>query len=282
MGTIFKIQENLTANQSSKVAYRKEYSLSQHFLYQCRHVGYEYNEKGYYIDRQNGVTYLLAFTKSGSATLQYEGETITLNPGSLIFLSLANHNIISAPENPWEIYFIHLFGPEIDTIYNSVYQNQGYYFSNFNADKFIESIMAIYEAYQSEEVNYYHVSSLVYQILMDVLMQIKPSKYDYVIMKAIDYMEEHHAEPFDLNKLCQFLFLSKSHFIHKFHAQTGMSPKRYLTEIRVQKAKRYLGQTKKSIAEIAQLTGFENEKNIYYAFKTIVGYSPTDFRSNLY
>ena len=101
-------------------------------------------------------------------------------------------------------------------------------------------------------------------------------------MKAIEYMEQHYAEPFDINALCKLLFLSKSHFIHKFHAQTGMSPKKYLTNLRVQKAKRYLGQTKKSIAEIAILTGFENEKNIYYAFKTVVGYSPTEFRANLY
>ncbi len=234
------------------------------------------------MERENGVTYLIAYTKSGCAILNYEGETITLTPGSLIFISLANHNVISALDNHWEIYFIHLFGPEIDIIYNNLYQNNGCYFSDFKAESFVKNIMAIYEDYKSSEVNYYRVSALVYQILMDVLAQVKPSKYDYVIIKAIDYMEEHYAEPFDLNKLCKILFLSKSHFIHKFHNQTGMSPKRYLTSIRVQKAKRYLGQTKKSISEIAQLTGFENEKNIYYAFKTIVGYSPTEFRSQLY
>ena len=142
--------------------------------------------------------------------------------------------------------------------------------------------MAIYDIYQNPEVNYFEVSSLLYGVIMDVLTQSKPTPYDHAIMKAIEYMEQHYMEPFDVNVLCQHLFLSKSHFIHKFHAQTGISPKRYLTNVRVQKAKRYLAQTKKSVAEIAQLTGFENEKNIYYAFMTVVGCSPSDFRSNLY
>ncbi len=282
MGTIFKIQQNMTGNKRSKIIYNKERSMLQHFLYQCRHVGYEYNEKGYYIERENGVTYLIAYTKSGSATLQYEGETITLSSGSLIFISLANHSVISAPDTPWEIYFVHAFGPEIDAIYKNFYQNNGCHLQKFNPKKFINGILNMYEEYKKEEINHYLISSLLYSLLMDILGQSKPSEYDYSIKKSIEYMEQHYSEPFDINALCQLLFLSKSHFIHKFHAQIGMSPKRYLTNLRVQKAKRYLGQTKKSIAEIALLTGFENEKNIYYAFKTIVGYSPTEFRANLY
>jgi len=282
MEKIFKVQYNATSAANSKVAYRKDLRAVQHFLYQCRHVGYEYNEKGYYIERANGVTYLLAYTKSGEATVVYEGETIKVGAGSLLFLSLANPNAISAPDTPWEIYFVHIFGPEIDTIYNAFYQKHGCCMREFDPTEFIQNIMTVYDLYQLPEVNYTKVSSLLYATLMDVLGQDKPSKHDYVIVKAIDYIEAHYAEPFDVNALCQHLFLSKSHLIHKFHEQTGMSPKRYLTGVRVQKAKRYLAQSKKSIAEIAQLTGFENEKNIYYAFKTVVGCSPTEFRSNLY
>lgn len=282
MDKIFKIQHTATSTPNSKIAYHKEPHAVQHFFYQCRRVGYEYNKQGYYIERANGVTYLLAYTKSGEATVTYEGETVTVTAGSVLFLSQALPSIISAPSTPWEIYFVHMFGPEIDTIYNAFYQKNGCCLKNFDPTKLIENFMTIYDLYQSPEVNYTEVSGLLYATLMDLLNQSKLPKQDYVISKAIDYIEEHYAEPFDINALSQYLFLSKSHFIHKFHKQTGLSPKRYLTKVRVQKAKRYLAQSQKSIAEIAQLSGFQNEKNIYYAFKSEVGCSPTEFRSNLY
>ncbi len=281
MEKIFKIEYNLTHLDDSKITYYGKRSPYL-FLYEGRHVGYEYNKKGYYIKRENGTTYLLAYTKSGSATVTYDKETVTLTAGSLLFINLALQSEISAENSHWEIYFIHLYGPEIDLIYKSFYRDYGFCMRDFKSEKFVETINALYKIYKKEDVDIFNASQLIYGMLMDILSQRKPVKYDHTVTEIIDYIEAHYAEPFNIDDLCRKLFMSKSYLIHKFHDGTGMSPKKYLTDVRIRKAKMYLAQTERSVADIAALTGFENEKNIYYAFKSVTGYSPTEFRNNIH
>ena len=60
----------------------------------------------------------------------------------------------------------------------------------------------------------------------------------------------------------------------------GVSPKQYLMKLRVENAKTLLVQTGKAVNEIAILVGFENEKNINYAFKKVLGITPRQYREN--
>lgn len=280
MEKIFKYDWNNTQTEKSKIAENTRRDPTMNFLYQARDVGYEYNQKGYYHKRENGVCYLLLYTKSGKATLEYENNVYTLSAGSFIFISLANLNVISAPDSDWEIYFMHAMGSDVDNIYRTFKHNCGCFIENFNEKLFVESVMKIYDEYMLAEIDHYKIAQLIYSLLLDTLKQSNPSPKNVVIEKAIEYLSSNFNKRITIEDLCKKLFVSKYFFIRKFHSAIGCSPKQYLTNLRLEKAKYMLIHTNKSVAEIAQEVGFENEKNIYYAFKTNLGISPTEYKEN--
>ena len=271
----------MTHNKKSNIASNTNTDRNKKCLYQARDVGYEYNEKGYYLKTQNGSSYLLAYTKSGQATLNYDDHEITLEPGSLLFINLSNKRAISALNTHWEIYFMHVVGSDIDEIFKIVSNSeQGYYFKNYDGQNFMRCVTDICDMYNSEEIDYYEISGRIYLILMELLKRSKPIEWDTVVKRAKEYINVNYANKIKIEDLCKKYFVSKGFFIKKFEQETGFLPKQYLTNLRLEKAKHLLIQTQKSILDVAVLTGFETEKNIYYAFKNVLGISPKEYREN--
>ena len=252
------------------------------WLYQANDVGYEYNKAGYYHKREGGICYLLAYTKSGKANLTYEGLSYTLNPGSLAFINLEGRSVVDARTSDWEIYFIHVLGSQAGDFYQSFTKSQGHVLDNFDSSNFVSYIDEIYYSYlEKKDKNY--ISGLIYLLLLDVLDKAeKQGLYSELVNKAIEILNSQYASDISVDELCDELHISKYYFIRKFDKEVGMTPKKYLTNIRLEKARVMLASTSKTVQEIALLTGFKNEENIYYAFKKELNVSPDYFRKNIY
>ena len=280
MEKIFKSKFINTRKPTSLLALKNPRDLNKNFLYQALDVGYEYNEKGYYHQRENGVCHLVVYTKSGSALLEYEGKEIELKPNSLLFITFAQKSVIKALDSHWEIYFMHVMGANTDEIYRAVCQYNGYLIENFSDNIFTEGILSLYREYKKPNIDYYSISKIIYSLLLDVVKQSHPDFRHEIVQRAISYLSQNYPKKITLDDICKELFISKYFFIRKFHAEVGCSPKQYLTKLRLEKAKYMLIHTDNSVAEIAQAVGFESEKNIYYAFKSALGISPREYKEN--
>jgi hypothetical protein len=71
MKRVFKVEFNNTRTAVSRLAVNTRNTSLPRALYQACDVGYEYNKPGYYHNRTDGSSYLVAFTKSGGAYLTY-------------------------------------------------------------------------------------------------------------------------------------------------------------------------------------------------------------------
>ena len=261
---------------------RNDENDTEVWLYRANDVGYEYNRKGYHHKRDGGICYLLAFTKSGKATLKYRDKSYILTPGSFIFINLGEPSVIEAYESDWEIYFIHLFGPQADNFYQSFYKSQGNYMEFFNATNFINSIDEIYHSYLTNQ-HKYQISRQIYSLLIDVIEKAeKKSGYSDVVDKALAILNSQYVEDINLDQLCEKLYISKYYFIRKFTKEVNMTPKKYLTNIRIDRARVLLVTTNLKISEIVALTGFKSEENMFYAFKKELNVSPDYYRKNVY
>lgn len=280
MKKIFKVEYTNTRNDKSELALHNKCNYELNFLYQARDVGYEYNEKGYYHKRENGVCHLILYVKSGSAKLVYDNSLINLNEGTFLFISLSEKSEISAIDSHWEIYFMNIMGSDIDKIYHTVTQNKRYALDFFNPEKFINNVCTLCKLYKEEVPNYFKISEIIYSTLLDVVEQSQKNNANALINKAVLFMNKNYNQRLTVDEICKELFVSKYFFIRKFHKETGLSPKQYVNKLRLDKAKYLLVKTNDSIIKIAQDVGFENEKNIYYAFKKDLGISPKEYREN--
>lgn len=99
------------------------------------------------------------------------------------------------------------------------------------------------------------------------------------ILRLVEaYIQEHYAENLSLTKVAQAVFVSPFYISHLFHRELDTTFLKYLTAIRIAKARQLLLGTTLQVSEIGALVGYRTPKNFRCAFKRVVGVTPTEFR----
>jgi len=98
------------------------------------------------------------------------------------------------------------------------------------------------------------------------------------LRRITDWMTEHLAEEFNLDRLAAQAGLSKFYFIRLFKNALGVAPSRYQINLRMEMAKRRLRETKQSVVDIALDVGYANPSHFAQLFRRETGLSPSDYR----
>ena len=105
-----------------------------------------------------------------------------------------------------------------------------------------------------------------------------PSLPGYKLRQLTDWMAEHVAEEFNLDRLAAQVGLSKFHFHRLFKSAVGVSPSRYHINLRMAVARRLLRETKRSVVDVALEVGYANPSHFAQLFRRETGLSPSDYR----
>jgi AraC-like DNA-binding protein len=101
------------------------------------------------------------------------------------------------------------------------------------------------------------------------------------ILKAVIYMKENLSEADRLEKLAQKANLSKYHFCRMFKKFVGISPVRFVTILRINKAKELLRNKDLTISIVCEKVGYNDLSNFERQFKNITGMTPTKFKDSI-
>ena len=77
------------------------------------------------------------------------------------------------------------------------------------------------------------------------------------------------------------MFLNAAYLSRLFHKETGEKLSDYILRLRMERAKRLLKDSEKTISEVAASTGYSNLQHFSSQFKKKIGISPTDFRMQI-
>ncbi|RME70599.1 MAG: helix-turn-helix domain-containing protein [Verrucomicrobia bacterium] len=102
-----------------------------------------------------------------------------------------------------------------------------------------------------------------------------------LLARAIEYMEEHLADPLTREQVASVAGLSPSHFSHLMREKAGCSFTELLTRMRVDRARSLLTRTHDSLADIAQQCGFSDQSYFTRVFRKHTGKTPGSYRSEL-
>ena len=95
--------------------------------------------------------------------------------------------------------------------------------------------------------------------------------------KLIERIETNPLEQFDLAALAAESGYSYTRFIHAFRAQTGLSPDKYITRLRLSRAKRLMRDRSLTLLEIALESGFASHAHFTHVFRPHFGRAPSCF-----
>ena len=93
-----------------------------------------------------------------------------------------------------------------------------------------------------------------------------------------DYVEARLDNAITLDDLCGVANLSRSYFVRQFKRSARISPHQFVLRRRIDRSKRLLRHSRKSIAQIAFECGFAHQEHLTQTFKRQTGTTPAEYR----
>lgn len=131
------------------------------------------------------------------------------------------------------------------------------------------------------EANTKYWLSLLIQLAQPFMETPSPAS-DKRVREVCTYIRDHYAASLSSEELASAVCLSEGHMRELFRRYMLMSPHQYITEVRMEKAKEFLGTTMLSLAEIAERVGFDDVSYFIHTFRKREGMTPAVYRRSLY
>ena len=109
------------------------------------------------------------------------------------------------------------------------------------------------------------------------LIQTDEQKNHRLITKAKKYIMEHYLREIGLNEVASELNISPGYFSTIFKQYTGTCFTDYVTEIKIDQAKKLLRESEHKIYEISEMLGYQNAYYFSKVFKKVTGMTPSEF-----
>ena len=223
--------------------------------------------KGRFKEIKNRKNYGISFCTEGQITYTHKGKKYISNSSNAIIL----------PQN--ETYT--LYGDK-----NGIFPVINFTCMDFLCDTMIvipinnvDSYIKDYEQMKSLSL-FEKNRTKVMGIFYNMLYKLSDSEgiYSNVLFPAVKYLEENYHDPTLTNHtLAKKCDLSEVHFRKLFTEHYKTTPKQYIIDIRIDKAKQLLTDGVLKINAISEKCGFANPYHFCRLFKEKTGITPTEY-----
>ena len=138
--------------------------------------------------------------------------------------------------------------------------------------------------YILKPVNYEEFGSCIDNLKISLFEQrlsaaAEPEKQEERTITGITrYLQEHLAEDISLSVLAEQFHLNSQYISQLFKSEIGVNFLAYLTNIRMERAKKLLLSTSLSVAEVAEQSGYGDYRVFTKVFKKSEGITPSQYR----
>lgn len=109
-------------------------------------------------------------------------------------------------------------------------------------------------------------------------MKLNESEDERIVGGVLSFLTAHYQEKLQIEDLLRLYPVSRSRLFYIFKEATGNTIKQFLTDYRLNQAKRLLAETAMPVTEIALHTGFGDMSHFFHVFKRGTGLSPKKYR----
>ena len=151
-----------------------------------------------------------------------------------------------------------------------------------NPEKMRELFEKILEKWNEKEIGYkYDCASVFYKILKICYEENYKKEAFSKITASYKYMVENFKDPeISIKEISEKSFMSEVYFRKLFKEEYGVSPQKYLINLRIQNAVGLISTGYYSLKEIAALSGYTDYKYFTVEFKKQMGVSPSEYKYN--
>ncbi|SDW91141.1 AraC family transcriptional regulator [Paenibacillus sp. CF384] len=247
-------------------------------------------KRGYYVGPKRIESYSLHIVKEGLLRIEWDaGNHVTLSEGDIFCLFPMRTYTYYAIENeaPPKMSWIVIDGPRAAEMIELTGLKSDYPFLHGKWTKeaglALQDLLRLMSGEEKENalVRSLDMQSLLYRLIA-ALCRTTPKidtrePADWV-EQSMSYIRQHALEGISVEQAARAAGLNRTYYSVAFAKKAGMPPSDYITQVRMDAAKRLLAETDASITEIAYTTGYSSLYAFTRTFKNRLCLSPTSYR----
>lgn len=240
----------------------------------------------YYFDNRNRDIsgYLFQYTLKGYGMIEIENTAYKVEPGQGFFVEIPGNEKYYMHGNggEWEYLYLHMEGSAVKNYYDKIIQRTGKILTLADNCSAVQYLLQLHEQLSNGyKLPPFVGSEIIFHFLCLLCRTVayNQEKYSFRTRRAMERMEQDYHTLDGISQLVEEFNVTPSHFTREFTKETGMTPLRYLTNIRIQHSMELLSNTTLSINEVALQCGFSCGNYFSKLFKKYTKISPNQFRN---
>ena len=233
---------------------------------------------------------VIHYVTKGYGTFKFNGKVFNLKQGD-IFILLKGMQVeyVASIDDPWEYYWIGFSGSNANeylnrtSITNSCVANCE---ENSKIPQIILNMCEISKTYNPSRSDDILLLKELYSLLYALIEEF-PKPFEYkdkelhtYIQDALNFINSNYMHSITVQEIADYVNLSRSYLYKMFIKNLGISPQRYLINLRMYKATLLLKGTKLPIGEVASSVGYSDSLLFSKTFSKHFSISPLNYRNN--
>jgi AraC-like DNA-binding protein len=257
-------------------------SISDFILYNC---GSEQTKVGYQYGPKVRDYHFIHFVVAGEGTLAIDGKVYPVHENQCFIVPAGEVSTYQASfTDPWQYCWIGFLGIESNH-YLQVIMNAklpAYVIDCKDAGYYQNKVNEILEISDNKLSSFIKINGLMYEMMGNLLEASGGDQDADVTMsmatQAARYMDLHFHDNVQIADVADFVGVHKNYLSTIFKAKYHVSPKQYLLQLQLKKAKELLLETNHPVNIVAGSVGFSDALAFSKYFKKETGFSPTNYR----